>query len=108
MFIFTGIIKNSSRCEALKFIIREGFMSKALNLNNTRWECEISCGQDSHISEKRIIRRATPIFSACIQGAGLSPDCEVLGKHMIADHARVLISIPPKYSVSPSHRIHQR
>jgi len=63
---------------------------------------QVSCGIDPKVSEENIVGRVAKVFGLYIQtprnAEGVPGDLRV--SFILPDHIHMLISIPPKYSVS--------
>ena len=62
---------------------------------------QVSCGMDTKVSQEVIVRRIEKVFGINIQRpCAMQKECQVIEGHLLSDHIHLLISIPPKYSVS--------
>ena len=62
---------------------------------------QIPCRLDSQISQKRqLYGQLRQYLGEVFKDLARNRECEVLEGHMLPDHVHMLISIPPKFSVS--------
>jgi putative transposase len=61
---------------------------------------QVSSDLDSEISEKGTIRSLRKYLGEIFRELALQRESEIIEGHLMGDHVHLLISIPPKYSVS--------
>ena len=54
------------------------------------------------------VRRASKAFAGVFHDLAKQRESKIEQGNLVIDHVPMLISIPPKYSVGPSHRVYQR
>jgi len=55
---------------------------------------------DTEIQKEKPISGAQKIFGELLKDLAAQKECKILEGHLVSDHVHILISIPPKYSVS--------
>jgi putative transposase len=75
-------------------------MKDESSLNHTRWECKYHIIWIPKYRKKTLFGQLRNYLGQVIRGLARSRECEVIEGHLAVDHVHILISIPPKYSVS--------
>jgi putative transposase len=75
-------------------------MKDESSLNHTRWECKYHIVWIPKYRKKKLFGQLQKYLGQVIRELARSRECEVIEGHLSADHVHILISIPPKYSVS--------
>jgi len=74
-------------------------MTDLESLKHTRWECKYHMSSSRRAEEKDLWSASEGVGFG-IQGAGAAQESKVEEGHLMSDHVHMLVSIPPKYSVS--------
>jgi len=75
-------------------------MKDESSLNHTRWECKYHIIWIPKYRKKTLFGQLRNYLGQVIRGLARNRECEVIEGHLAVDHVHILISIPPKYSVS--------
>jgi putative transposase len=75
-------------------------MNNVASLNHSRWECKYHVVWILKYRRKSLYGQLRKYLGQVFRELARARECEVLEGHMMADHVHMLISIPPKYSVS--------
>ena len=75
-------------------------MEDMRNLNHTKWECKYHVVWISKYRKKTLYVQLRKYLGETFRDLAQQRECDILEGHLLPDHAHVLISIPPKYSVS--------
>ena len=75
-------------------------MKDESSLNHTRWECKYHIIWIPKYRKKTLFGQLRNYLGQVIRGLARSRECEVIEGNLAVDHVHILISIPPKYSVS--------
>ena len=75
-------------------------MEEAQSLNHTKWECKYHVIWIPKYRKKAIFTSLRPHFGDALHELGRQKESRILEGHLQSDHVHILISIPPKYSVS--------
>jgi len=75
-------------------------MNNVASLNHSRWECKYHVVWIPKYRRKSLYGQLRKYLGQVFRELARARECEVLEGHMMADHVHMLISIPPKYSVS--------
>jgi len=70
------------------------------SLNHTVWECKYHIVWIPKYRKKTIYRDLRQYLGATFKDLATRKECTIEEGHLMADHVHILISIPPKYSVS--------
>ena len=76
-------------------------MNPAESLKHTKWECKY------HVvwwipkyRKKSLYQGLRRYLGELLKDLAAQKECKILEGHLVSDHVHILISIPPKYSVS--------
>lgn len=75
-------------------------MDSAQSLSHTKWECKYHVVWIPKCRQKVMYGKLRKHLGTLIKDLARQKDCEILEGHLRPDHIHILISIPPKYSVS--------
>ena len=75
-------------------------MNNDSSLNHSRWECKYHVVWIPKYRRKRLYGQLRQYLGQVFKDLARNRECEVLEGHMLPDHVHMLISIPPKFSVS--------
>jgi len=70
------------------------------NLNHTKWECKYHVVWIPKYRKKTLYVQLRRYLGETFRDLAQQRECDILEGHLLPDHVHVLISIPPKYSVS--------
>jgi len=75
-------------------------MEDERSLSHTRWECKYHIVFIPKYRKKAIFGGLRKALGAVMRDLARRKECEIEEGHMMPDHVHMLISIPPKHSVS--------
>ena len=75
-------------------------MEDRRNLNHTKWECKYHVVWIPKYRKKTLYVQLRRYLGETFRDLAQQRECDILEGHLLPDHVHVLISIPPKYSVS--------
>ena len=75
-------------------------MTKYRSLNHTKWECQYHVVFIPKYRKKRIYGEIRRELGDALRRLAEQKECRIQEGHLMADHVHMMISIPPKYSVS--------
>ena len=75
-------------------------MNNNENLNHTAWECKYHVVWIPKYRKKAIFKELRPFLGEIIRELATHRESRIEEGHLMADHVHILISIPPKFSVS--------
>jgi len=75
-------------------------MNDQENLNHTAWDCKYHVVWIPKYRKKTIFKELRPYLGEVIRNLASHRESRIEEGHLMADHVHILISIPPKYSVS--------
>ena len=75
-------------------------MSDSQSLSHTMWECKYHIVWIPKYRKKTIFGELRKHLGEIFRELARQKECKVLEGHLMADHVHILLSIPPKYSVS--------
>ena len=75
-------------------------MEDVQSLSHTVWECKYHVVWIPKYRKKVLYGELRKYLGTVLRELALQKECMVLEGHLMADHVHMLISIPPKYSVS--------
>ena len=70
------------------------------SLAHTRWECKYHVVFIPKYRKKAIFTNLRPALGKVLRDLALQKESDIVEGHLLVDHVHMLISIPPKYSVS--------
>ena len=70
------------------------------SLNHTVWECKFHIVWIPKYRKKALFKELRRYLGPVFRDLAAQKQCEILEGHLMSDHVHILISIPPKYSVS--------
>ena len=75
-------------------------MYDSQSLSHTMWECKYHIVWIPKYRKKTIFGELRKHLGEIFRELARQKECKVLEGHLMADHVHILLSIPPKYSVS--------
>ena len=75
-------------------------MNNEQSLSHTKWECKYHLTWIPKYRKKELYGGLRRYLGEVFTDLAQRRECEILEGHLMADHADMLISIPPKYAVS--------
>ena len=75
-------------------------MEDVQSLNHTKWECKYHVVWIPKYRKKAIFEDLRKYLGEIFRELALQKECKVVEGHLMPDHVHILLSIPPKYSVS--------
>ena len=75
-------------------------MNSDLSLNHSRWECKCHVVWIPKYRKKALYGQLRQYLGQVFKELARNRESEIVEGHMMPDHVHMLISIPPKYSVS--------
>ncbi len=75
-------------------------MKAQSSLNHTVWECKYHIVWIPKYRKKSIYKDLRQYLGATFKDLASQKECRIEEGHLMPDHVHILISIPPKYSVS--------
>ena len=75
-------------------------MDNEQSLSHTKWECKYHLTWIPKYRKKELYGDLRRYLGDVFKDLAQRRECEILEGHLMADHAHMLISIPPKYAVS--------
>ena len=75
-------------------------MYDSQSLSHTMWECKYHIVWIPKYRKKSIFGELRKHLGEIFRELARQKECRVLEGHLMADHVHILLSIPPKYSVS--------
>ena len=75
-------------------------MNTGNSLNHTKWECKYHIVWIPKYRKKSIYKGLRIYLGDTLKDLALQKECKIEEGHLMPDHVHILISIPPKYSVS--------
>jgi len=75
-------------------------MYDAESLNHTKWECKYHIVWIPKYRKKAIFEDLRKHLEEIFRDLATQKECKVVEGHLMPDHVHILISIPPKHSVS--------
>jgi putative transposase len=75
-------------------------MYDAESLNHTKWECKYHIVWIPKYRKKTIFEDLRKHLGEIFRDLATQKECKVVEGHLMPDHVHILISIPPKHSVS--------
>ena len=75
-------------------------MNCVQSLSHSKWECKYQVRWIPKYRKKQIYEELRKPFDEVLRDLARREECKISEGHLMPDHARMLISIPPKYAVS--------
>jgi len=75
-------------------------MIEGQSLNHTVWECKYHIVWIPKYRKKTIFKGLRTYLGTVFKDLASQKECKIEEGHLMPDHVHILISIPPKYSVS--------
>ena len=75
-------------------------MNTAESLKHTKWECKYHIVWIPKYRKKSLYKNLRQYMVEMLKDLASQKECKILEGHLMPDHVHILISIPPKYSVS--------
>lgn len=75
-------------------------MNPAESLKHTKWECKYHVVWIPKYRKKSLYQGLRSYLGELLKDLAAQKECKILEGHLVLDHVHILISIPPKYSVS--------
>jgi putative transposase len=75
-------------------------MNSPESLNHTKWECKYYIVWIPKYRKKSLYKELRRYLGAMLKDLAERKECKIVEGHLMADHVHILISIPPKHSVS--------
>ena len=75
-------------------------MNTPESLKHTKWECKYHIVWIPKYRKKSLYRDLRHYLGEMLKDLASQKECKILEGHLMSDHVHILISIPPKYSVS--------
>lgn len=70
------------------------------SLNHSKWDCKYHLVFIPKFRKKVLYGQIRKFLGPVFRELARQRDCEILEGHMVQDHVHMLITIPPKYSIS--------
>ncbi len=75
-------------------------MNNEQSLSHTKWECKYHLTWIPKYRKKELYGDLRNYLGDVLRDLAQRRECEIIEGHLMSDHAHMLISIPPQYSVS--------
>jgi putative transposase len=75
-------------------------MNTPESLKHTKWECKYHIVWIPKYRKKSLYKDLRRYLGEMLKDLASQKECKILEGHLMPDHVHILISIPPKYSVS--------
>jgi putative transposase len=75
-------------------------MNSPESLKHTKWECKYHIVWIPKYRRKALYKELRQYLGSILKDLAEQKECKILEGHLMPDHVHILISIPPKYSVS--------
>ncbi len=75
-------------------------MYDSQSLSHTKWECKYHIVWMPKYRKKALFVELRNCLGEILRELAKQKECEVLEGHLMPDHVHIMLSIPPKYSVS--------
>jgi putative transposase len=75
-------------------------MNTPESLKHTKWECKYHIVWIPKYRKKSLYKELRQYLGEMLKDLASQKECRILEGHLMSDHVHILISIPPKYSVS--------
>jgi putative transposase len=70
------------------------------SLKHTKWECKYHVVWIPKYRKKSLYKELRRHLGELLKDLASQKECKILEGHLVSDHVHILLSIPPKYSVS--------
>ena len=70
------------------------------SLKHTKWECKYHVVWIPKYRKKSLYKELRRHLVELLKDLASQKECKILEGHLVSDHVHILLSIPPKYSVS--------
>ena len=80
--------------------MRKHTMNTPKSLTHTKWECKYHLVWIPKYRRKTIYKELRQYLGSLLKELASQKECAIEEGHLMADHVHIMISIPPKYSVS--------
>jgi putative transposase len=101
MFDITGRMRKPPDVNRSKLTKRRLLMSVCQSLSHTTWDCKYHLVWIPKYRKKVIYDEIRKYLGEIVRERALHKESKVLEGHLKSDHIHMLVSIPPKYAVSP-------
>ena len=75
-------------------------MNTPQSLKHTKWECKYHIVWIPKYRRKSLYKELRPYLGDLLKDLASQKECKIEEGHLMPDHVHILISVPPKYSVS--------
>lgn len=75
-------------------------MNNTIRMNHTEWECKFHVVWIPKYRKKLLFKELRKYLGEVFHNLASRRECKIMEGHLLPDHVHILISIPPKYSVS--------
>jgi putative transposase len=75
-------------------------MDTAQSLSHSKWECKYHIVWIPKYRKKVLYKQLRQHLGVILRNLASQRECTIIEGHLMVDHVHILISIPPKYSVS--------
>jgi putative transposase len=75
-------------------------MKTSESLNHTKWECKYHVVWIPKYRRKSLYKELRPYLGRIFKDLAEQRECTIGEGHLMVDHVHMLLSVPPKYSVS--------
>lgn len=75
-------------------------MKEQQSLNHTAWDCKYHIVWIPKYRKKSLYKELRQYVGPVLKDLARQKECKIEEGHLMGDHVHILISIPPKYSVS--------
>jgi len=75
-------------------------MYDAQSLSHTKWDCKFHVVWIPNYRKKAMFAELRKYLGEILRELAAQKECTVIEGHLMPDHVHILLSIPPKYSVS--------
>jgi putative transposase len=75
-------------------------MNSSESLSHTKWECKYHIVWIPKYRKKSLYKELRQYLGEMLKDLASQKECKIIEGHLMSDHVHILISIPPKYSVS--------
>ncbi len=97
---FSGVVQELPPVSCSKRHERETFLDNTASLSHTRWECKYHVVFIPKYRRKTLYGELRRHLGDVLRELAERKESRIEEGHLMADHVHMMISIPPKYSVS--------